>query len=99
MLKQNGVNRIFKVYLILITLTTSHYTFAEMKAMTDDFLSGVSGQSGLTIDAQIHAEIGELAYFDDGKGLALQGLRLSSAEDPTQAADFRFLVDLSLIHI
>ena len=37
---------------VLIALSiASSSAVAEMKAMTDDFLSGVSGQSGLTIDA------------------------------------------------
>jgi len=78
----------------LLTILFSYQASAEMKAMTDEFLSGVSGQSGLTIDAEIHAEIGEFAYFDDGKGLALQGVRLSSAQDKAQTADFRFKIDI-----
>ena len=88
------LNNFLKTGVTFLFTLISCQAAAEMKAMTDDFLSGVSGQSGLTIDAQIHAEIGEVAYFDDGKGLALQGVRLSSAQDQTQTADFRFLMDI-----
>jgi hypothetical protein len=67
---------------------------AEMKALDDEVLSGVSGQSGITLDLSSKVEIGELAYFDDGKGLALQGVRLSSAADPAQLAEYRLEVDI-----
>jgi hypothetical protein len=87
-------NGFLKVGAALLVVLLSHQSSAEMKAMTDDFLSGVSGQSGLTIDAKIQAEIGEVAYFDDGKGLALQGIRFASAADPNESADFRFLMDI-----
>jgi hypothetical protein len=83
-----------KVGVALFIALFSYQATAEMKAMTDDFLSGVSGQSGLTIDAKIHAKIGEMAYFDDGKGIALQGVRFASAVDSTQSADFRFKMDV-----
>lgn len=84
----------FRVSLTFLLALLSMQVMAEMKAMTDDFLAGVSGQSGLTIDAKIHAEIGEVAYFDDAKGIALQGVRLSSAADPDQSADYRFMIDI-----
>lgn len=94
MLNRKELNHFLRFGATLLIFLFSHQTLAEMKAMTDDFLSGVSGQSGLTIDAEIQAEIGEFAYFDDGKGLALQGVRLSSAQDKTQTADFRFKIDI-----
>ena len=80
--------------ILVCGLASSGSLFAEMKPMTDDFLSGVSGQSGLTIDAKVAVDIGEFAYFDDGKGLALQGVRLSSAADATQFGEFRLLMDI-----
>lgn len=67
---------------------------AEMKALGDEFLAGVSGQSGMTLDLATKVEVGELAYFDDGKGLALQGLRLSSAQDSSQLAEYRLELDI-----
>jgi len=72
----------------------SGFVYAEMKALGDDFLSNVSGQSGLTLDLGTNTRVSEFAYFDDGKGLALQGIRLSSAEDPAEMAEFRFMFDI-----
>jgi hypothetical protein len=87
-------NNFLKAGVALLVILFGGQANAEMKAMTDDFLSGVSGQSGLTIDAKIQAEIGEVAYFDDGKGLALQGIRFASAADSAQSADFQFIMDV-----
>lgn len=67
---------------------------AEMKALDDDVLSGVSGRSGLTLDLASKVEIAEVAYFDDGQGLALQGVRLSSAADPAELALYRLELDI-----
>jgi len=94
MLDRMELKNFLRIGATLLTILFSHPAISEMKAMSDDFLSGVSGQSGLTIDAQMRAEIGEFAYFDDGKGLALQGVRLSSALDQAQTADFQFEIDI-----
>tara|TARA_R110001592_G_scaffold363316_1_gene683699 strand:- start:2488 stop:5016 length:2529 start_codon:yes stop_codon:yes gene_type:complete len=77
-------------FLIIITgiAVSFNSAFAEMKALDDEVLSGVSGQSGLALNLEAKVEIGELAYFDDGKGVALQGVRLSSAADPAQLAKY-----------
>jgi len=75
-------------------LLFSGIAIAEMTALEDEFLSGVSGQSGVTLDLEANIELAEFSYFEDGKGLALQGLRLSSAEDPSKTADFRFMFSI-----
>ena len=79
---------------LLAFLMFSGELLAEMKALEDSYLAGVSGQSGLTLDLEANVSVAELAYFDDGKGIALQGLRLSSAANPTDSADFRFEMDI-----
>lgn len=81
-----------KILTALVLLSKG--TFAEMQALDDEVMSSVSGQSGLTLDLEMKTEIGELAYFDDGKGIALQGLRLSSALDPDQLAEYRLEFDI-----
>ena len=80
--------------LLLFIVSFLNLAHAEMKALDDEGLSGVSGQSGLTLDLDSKVEIAEFAYFDDGKGLALQGLRLSSAADPTEQAQYRLELDV-----
>jgi hypothetical protein len=86
----------FRFLIIIAGLSISLFNLAnaEMKALDDEVLSGVSGQSGITLDVGSKFELGELAYFDDGKGIALQGLRLSSAADPAQLAEYRLELDV-----
>ena len=70
------------------------YSYAELKALDDEVLSGVSGQSGITLDLAAKANVAEVAYFDDGLGLALQGVQLSAADSPADFANYRFEVDI-----
>jgi len=68
--------------------------WAELKALGDDDLSSVSGQSGVTLDLDANIAIEEVAYFEDGNGIALQGLRLSSNASQDDYAEFRLLMDV-----
>jgi len=88
------IKRFLKVCIALFCIVFSSVSLAEMKALADEFLSGVSGQSGLTLDLEVNATVAEFAYFDDSKGIALQGVRLSTAADPDGKAEFRFLIDI-----
>lgn len=77
-----------------LTLFTVSSVNAELKALGDDDLSGVSGQSGISLELKHKLEIGEVAYFEDGNGIALQGVRLSSSADPGQLAESRLTLDI-----
>ncbi|TNC81389.1 MAG: hypothetical protein C9356_08625 [Oleiphilus sp.] len=68
--------------------------FSEMKALGDEVLSGVSGQSGITLDLEAKFGIEEAAYFEDGNGIALQGLRLNADTGSGDYAEFRILLDV-----
>lgn len=68
--------------------------WAEMQALDDESLSGVSGQSGITLDVEFNTEVAEVAYFEDGQGIALQGVRLSSALDPEEYIEMRLALDI-----
>ena len=86
-----------KYYILIACLglgLSSAPAIAELKALEDDFLSGVSGQSGITIDVQKNSSIAEIAYFDDGNGIALQGVRLSAADDPNGFSEHRYIFDI-----
>lgn len=72
----------------------SGLSVAELKALDDEVLSDVSGQSGLTLDIQNNTQIAEVAYFDDGLGIALQGVRLASASDPNGFHEYRAILDI-----
>ena len=67
---------------------------AELRAMEDEALSGVSGQAGITLDLEANIGIEEAAYFEDGNGIALQGVRLASSIDPDGYAELRMLFDI-----
>ena len=84
----------FHPWVLALAILLSGNVLAELKALEDDFLSGVSGQSGITLDLEANTTIEEVAYFEDGKGIALQGLRLASAADPLDYADFRLTADI-----
>ncbi len=83
-----------KAALACLALVMISSAFAEMQALEDDFLSGVSGQSGITLDLDANTRVGEFAYFDDGAGLALQGLRIGGANDPSDYLHLSLLVDI-----
>jgi hypothetical protein len=55
----------FRFLIIIAGLSISLFNLAnaEMKALDDEVLSGVSGQSGITLDVGSKFELGELAYF------------------------------------
>jgi len=66
---------------ILAALTlSSQLSLAELKAVDDADLSGVTGQGGgLTIDIDMGIEIGEFMYQDAGS-IVMQGLRLGGMD-------------------
>jgi Family of unknown function (DUF6160) len=78
----------------LSCLAAASSVFAEMQALEDDYLSGVSGQSGITLDLETKTTVGELAYFDDGNGIAFQGIRLGGAASVDDYAEFRLEADI-----
>lgn len=67
---------------------------AEMQALEDDFLSSVSGQSGITLDLEADVGVAEIAYFEDGEGIALQGVRFGAADASQTYAEFRLGLDI-----
>lgn len=88
-----NINSIAKLFgLPLFMLVGS--AVAEMQALEDDFLSGVSGQSGITLDLEDNTTVAEIAYFDDDSGIAFQGFRLGGAAGPDDTFKARILVDI-----
>ncbi len=68
--------------------------FAELTQLNDEVMSGVSGQSGITLDVALKADIGEIAYFDDGAGIAIQGVRISSASNSADSSKQLYVLDI-----
>lgn len=82
----------------LVVACMAHPALAEMQSLEDEAMSVVSGQSGLTLDVEHDMSIGEVAYFDDGLGIALQGVRMTKAGDRT-LADWERFVGHELVEI
>ncbi len=73
--------------------------FAELTMLNDGVMSGISGQSGITLDLDLHLEAAEIAYFDDGAGIAIQGVKISGApidhgESTSDPASMQYVVDI-----
>lgn len=77
-----------------LSLCLAQPAISELKSLGDEALSGVSGQSGITLDLEANIGIEEAAYFEDGNGIALQGLRLNADTGTGDYADFRILMDV-----
>lgn len=68
--------------------------FAELTQLDDAVMSGVSGQSGISLDLALKADIGEIAYFDDGAGIAIQGVKISEAVNTANASKQQYILDI-----
>ncbi|UZE95849.1 DUF6160 family protein [Alkalimarinus alittae] len=67
---------------------------AELTKLDDEILSAVSGQSGISLDIDLKAEIGEIAYFDDGAGIAIQGIKISDASNIENPSKQSYILDI-----
>lgn len=79
--------------LLFVCILSSHVT-AELRQLDDSTLSAIDGQSGLSIDMNLGMSIGEVAYFDDGNSLQLQGIKLGSAADINNKSHMEFDIDI-----
>ena len=87
---------------ILLSLSSILFvptSFAELTMLNDGVMSGISGQSGITLDLDLHLEVDEIAYFDDGAGISIQGVKISGApadhnESTNSAAKMQYIVDI-----
>ncbi|SDX75715.1 DUF6160 family protein [Marinobacter mobilis] len=67
---------------------------AELQSLDDTVMSGISGQTGITLELDLNATIGQLSYFDDGNGIHLEDFRIGSATDPSGAAFHSIALDI-----
>ncbi|MFD2232035.1 DUF6160 family protein [Alkalimarinus sediminis] len=67
---------------------------AELTQLNDEMMSGVSGQSGITLETALKMDIGEIAYFDDGAGIAIQGVKISDAANRANASNRTYVLDI-----
>src|SRR5690554_1941264 len=67
---------------------------AGMKSLDDSVLASISGQSGITLEVELGLAADRISYFDDGKGIHLDGFRVGSASDPSGQAFHIIKVDV-----
>ena len=65
----------------LACLINASWVFADMKSLDDTALANISGQSGLTMELDLALTADRLSYYDDDKGIHLEGFRVGSAID------------------
>lgn len=81
--------------LILLSFITVPMLGFSLERLSDTSLSGVQGQSGLTIEQGQLLNIGELSYTDDGNSLEIEGLRFSSQDSIIENASTTYILDVS----
>lgn len=69
-------------------------TLAELQTLDDGALSSISGQTGITLELELNAEMDRLSYFDDGNGIHLENVRIGSSTDPDAGAFHKIDIDI-----
>ena len=85
--------KIIKLILCLIGTSVSLSVYS-LERLSDSSLSGVQGQSGLTIEQSQLLNIGNLRYTDDGNSLNIEGFRISSQTDSNATASRTYTLDV-----
>lgn len=67
---------------------------ADMQSLDDTALSGISGQSGISMELDVGLTADRISYFDDGKGIHLENFRIGSASDPDGQAHHLIKIDI-----
>jgi hypothetical protein len=67
---------------------------AAMERLDDTALSKIQGQSGITLEMELNLSADRLSYYDDGKGVHLEGMRVGSSKGDNAGAFHRVKVDI-----
>ncbi|MBO6813205.1 MULTISPECIES: DUF6160 family protein [Marinobacter] len=78
----------------LACLINASWVFADMKSLDDTALATISGQSGLTMELDLALTADRLSYYDDDKGIHLEGFRVGSAIDSAGQAFHLVRIDI-----
>jgi hypothetical protein len=82
------------IYTGLVFLGIASSAVAGMKSLDDSALASISGQSGITLEMDLGVNADRISYFDDGKGIHLEGFRVGSATDMNGQAHHIIKVDI-----
>lgn len=79
-----------KLALAVVSLCSSFHIYAsEMQELSDQQMSGITGQAGVTIEIDIDSSgvsVGEVEYKDEGS-VILQNIQISDVDNLTQTVD------------
>ncbi|MBK1888373.1 DUF6160 family protein [Marinobacter sp. DY40_1A1] len=89
-----GRDYILVIHFGLLFLGLASAASAGMKSLDDSELASVSGQSGITLEMDLGVTADKVTYYDDGKGIHLEGFRVGSASDPNGSAHHVVKVDI-----
>ncbi|MFB2707206.1 DUF6160 family protein [Marinobacter shengliensis] len=67
---------------------------AAMERLDDTALSKIQGQSGITLEMELNLSADRLSYYDDGKGVHLEDMRVGSSRGDNAGAFHRVKVDI-----
>src|SRR5690606_35525058 len=82
-------------WICLLCVGAAGAVYAELTALGDGELSGVSGQSGLVLEAAINMSIDAISDFDDGNGVTLRDLTISAIGNPEGQATHEYYLDVT----
>ncbi|MDC0663254.1 DUF6160 family protein [Marinobacter sp. SS21] len=67
---------------------------AELQRLDDAVMGSISGQTGITLELELNANMNRLSYFDDGSGIHLENLRIGSVTQPGKGAFHKIEIDI-----
>lgn len=82
------------LYLVIPAIVFSPLAMSDLKMLDDTVLSGINGQSGVSLDLNLHAKVGGISYFDDGNGITLENVEIGRSSDISQAAAHSYNLDI-----
>lgn len=83
-----------RVFCSMAGLSMMSAAVADMQSLDDTDLSGISGQSGISMELDVGLTADRISYFDDGKGIHLESFRIGSATDPDGQAFHLVKIDI-----
>ncbi|MDX1757878.1 MAG: DUF6160 family protein [Marinobacter sp.] len=77
-----------------LTMALPVPALAELQSLDDAAMSSISGQTGITLELDLNAQMDRLSYFDDGSGIHLENVRIGSATDASGGAFHKIDIDI-----
>ncbi|MFV8572643.1 DUF6160 family protein [Marinobacter sp. SBS5] len=83
------------VFTTVCMLVITGLAQADMQSLDDRALAEVQGQSGITLEMDLSMSADRLSYYDDGKGVHIEGIKIGSSEVEGKGAFHRTRIDIA----